>query len=248
MIDHLSASSVGMYLRCGVQWEFRYVRGLKVPPGGALVRGKALDEAANLHYREKARGHGLKEPDFVEAAVQAHGSIVENEETALDMTEGQSRDVVAKASRGYYQGAARLLTPRSREDVQRKFVTTLDGCEVVGFVDLITDADQVVDTKLKGRLPDQAALDRDLQLGTYAWLTGLSRLALAIAQPSGRTTIVWTERDAEDIRRVQRLYSRVWAGVGAGIAVPAQPDSWACTPAWCGYWSRCEFGQGGRDR
>ena len=38
---HLSASQLSMMARCPVQWEFRYAKGIKSPPGVALLVGKA---------------------------------------------------------------------------------------------------------------------------------------------------------------------------------------------------------------
>lgn len=246
MLDHLSPSQVSAFLHCGQSWVFRYVEGVKTPMSGPLVRGRALDDAATLHYRGKARGHGLEPEEFVAAALASHDSLVGNEDVALEGTCEESAAIVRRAATGYYERIARKLTPRSAEDVQRRYTANLDGLKVVGIVDLVTNTKQVVDTKLKARLPSQRDLDRDFQLATYAWLTGLRSLALAVAQPTGQATLLWTERDEQDVAQVQLVYQRVALCIGLGVAVPAAPDSWLCCPAYCGFWARCPFGEAGR--
>lgn len=246
VVEHLSASSVGLYLRCGVAWAYRYVDGLKIPPSGAMIRGSALDEATTMHYRGKSKGVGLERDTFIDCAVDKHDALAPDAE--MDMERGKSRDIVALASAGYYDGIGTKLRPRSYQDVQRYVEGEVDGAKVIGYVDLITDTSQVIDQKLKARLPSQRDLEVDLQLSTYAWLTSLHSLALAVAQPNGKASLLFTERNEADVERVQALYSRVWCSIQAGIAVPAEPGHWMCSPAWCGFHSRCPFGAGGRSR
>lgn len=240
-LDHLSASQVGLYLRCGVAWAFRYIDGIKTPPAGAMIRGTALDQAATTHYRRKATGAGLERDAFVDAAVDAHRACAEDE-VVWDMEVGRSQDIVARAAGAYHETIGTKLAPRSEQDVQRRWETRLDGVTIIGITDLVTTTGLVVDTKLKARLPSQADVDTDLQLSTYSWLTGSHQLALAVAQPTGKAQLVFTERDDAADRRVLLLYSRVWTCIQLGMAVPAEPGHWMCSKAWCGYWDRCEWG------
>ena len=240
---HLSASQISTYLACGVRWERQYVRGERTPANGYMVRGSALDDAANLYYREKAKGvPALDVDEFVEAAVSSHQARLVGEEIELDVPEDQSKTMLAKAAGAYYAAIATKFTPRSVEDIQRKYVVALDDFDVVGYVDLITNAGAVVDTKLKARLVGDDELASNVQLSTYAWMTGATNLALAVAQPTGKATLQWTTRDAADVERVKRLYSRVWASIQLGVAVPASPESWNCGPRWCSFWASCPFG------
>jgi len=49
MFDYISVTQIKMYLRCPAQYYFRYVLGLKIPPAGALVLGRAV-HAGLEHY------------------------------------------------------------------------------------------------------------------------------------------------------------------------------------------------------
>jgi len=243
---HLSPSQLTTFLACGVRWQYQYIDGKRTPLNGYLVRGIALDEAATLHYRERSKGlPGLCAEEFVEAADSNHqAKLVGADEVELEVPEAESRKMLARAAGAYYKDIARKLNPRSYQDIQRKYVVKLDDFEVWGIVDLITESDVVIDTKLKRSLVSDSDLARNVQLSTYAWMTGAENLALAVAQPSGRATLQWTTRDAEDVERVKRLYSRVHASIQAGVAVPAAPDSWACSLKWCPFYRSCPFGGG----
>lgn len=244
-LPHLSASQLNTYLACGQRWVFQYVDGKRSPTNGYMVRGLALDEAANLHYRSVARGgDGLSAAEFVEAAVSNHqAKLVGADDVELEVSEVESRAIVERASRAYHAAVATKLKPRSVADVQRKYTVQVDGAfEVIGYVDLILESGAVVDNKLKRSLASEGELAGSVQLSTYAWMTGATNLALAVAQPTGRATIQWTTRDAADVERVQRLYSRVWASIQLGVAVPASPEAWNCSPKWCPFWAECEFG------
>ena len=50
---HLSATQIGMFLRCPRQYEFRYMQGLKQPPSGAMVQSKVWHRTVEENYRQK---------------------------------------------------------------------------------------------------------------------------------------------------------------------------------------------------
>jgi hypothetical protein len=238
---HLSASQLQSYLKCGVAWERSYIRGERSPATGPMIRGSALDEAATVHYRNRGNlGGGLSSRDFVEVAVATHDRLLPD--VVLDVEPEASRVMVRMAASAYHRDIANKLVPRSFEDVQRRFEAELDGFSVVGIVDLITDTGAVVDTKLKSRMPSAGDLDSDIQLSVYSWLTGASNLALAVATPTGKTALLWTQRDAADAERIKLLFSRVFAALQLGVVVPAAPGSWNCSEKWCAFWPSCEFG------
>ena len=50
---HLSFTQINMFLRCARQYEFRYIKGLRRPPSGALILGKSWHKAVELNYSQK---------------------------------------------------------------------------------------------------------------------------------------------------------------------------------------------------
>ena len=49
----LSPSKLDMLSKCGVQYEYRYVKGLKIPPSVGMLEGRAIDKAASAILRHK---------------------------------------------------------------------------------------------------------------------------------------------------------------------------------------------------
>ena len=49
----ISDSAERMLIRCGTQYEFRYVKGVRVPPGVAQVTGTATHKTVNLDLNFK---------------------------------------------------------------------------------------------------------------------------------------------------------------------------------------------------
>src|ERR1039457_5494706 len=50
---HLSVSQIKMYLRCPLQYRYRYIDGIKIPPTGSLLLGKSNHSALEGNYRQK---------------------------------------------------------------------------------------------------------------------------------------------------------------------------------------------------
>lgn len=246
----LSPSGLNSYLKCGLAWNFRYIHGFKNPPAGAMIRGRGLDEAANVHFKGIAKNNmGLEHDEFVSYAGDIHdqqiGQVVD-----MDVPIGQSKDLLLLASSAYYNKIAVVLQPRSEEDVQRKVETVIEDVPVLGYIDLVTTGpigDTIVDTKLKSRMPSQAQVDSNIQLSSYAKFIDVRRVALAVAKPNGDTKIIVSEKSSEDLQRIGMYYRYVWDLINKGVAVPANPNTdWWCSKKWCGYWSVCPFGSSGK--
>jgi hypothetical protein len=246
----LSPSQANMYLKCGVMWEFRYIDGLKIAPGGAMIRGRALDEASNVHYLNVATtNQGLQVQEFVQLAVDAHGREVKDG-AVLDMPEVQSKDIVAIGSEAYYKKIASQVQPRSKEDVQKRveWVSPLE-VPIVGVIDLVIQSPtraMIIDTKFKGKFPSQNDVDNSIQLTTYAMMESVPLVGLAIVKPTGETKLMVHENDQFDYTRTDGRYRRIWDNIQAGKAIPAIPGTWYCSQKWCGYWSICPYGAAGR--
>ncbi len=50
---HLSVTQLKMYLRCPLQYEFRYIKGMKIPPAGVMTLGKSIHSTLEENYRQK---------------------------------------------------------------------------------------------------------------------------------------------------------------------------------------------------
>ena len=77
MPEHVSASQLSMYCKCGEQYRRRYVEGEIVPPGVALVSGKSVHKAREIDLKHKmATGEDLAVEAVKESARdQVHGAF-----------------------------------------------------------------------------------------------------------------------------------------------------------------------------
>ena len=50
---HISVSQIKMFLRCPLQYKYRYIDNLKIPPTGSLLLGSSVHSSLEGNYRQK---------------------------------------------------------------------------------------------------------------------------------------------------------------------------------------------------
>lgn len=163
-LEHLSASSFKMLVRCPEQWRQRYILGKKVPPALAMLAGGADHAAIQYSMEKKVESYAdaplaeVKER-FVyelESRVENSGGIGEVEvkraetptekQQEYDATRRSGQEVVA----AYHTNVSPTIQPT---DVEKAFSLDLPGVPVpvIGYIDLVAGPAQ--DTLLEpGRL------------------------------------------------------------------------------------------------
>lgn len=259
----ISHSALDLLARCGVAYEYRYVRGLKRPPGFALHVGRAVDASATANYRHRIE-HA--EPLPAEAVVDLARDTLEREieSAGVALTEEEARAgfaavkglAVDQATGGAFVHHAAVAPRRDPAHVQRRVELDLTG-EDVGItcvVDLQERDGRVVDTKTSRRRPPADAADLSDQLSIYD-------LAIAVAEnapedlvrPVALDYVVFRKggaeplpplvsvRGAADRAQVALRMERALAVIRAGAFYPARPTDWWCSQEQCGYWTLCPF-------
>ena len=85
---YLSASSIGMLLNCPKQFEFRYVKGLVIPPGAALVTGSAMHRTLETYYKDAmTSSQRLTGKQAAELAVTSLDEVLEEGENTVSTDE-----------------------------------------------------------------------------------------------------------------------------------------------------------------
>jgi hypothetical protein len=190
-VEHISFSQVQMYLRCSMQYYFRYVLGRKERPRLHFARGTAGHEATELNARHKI-ATGEDQP--LEQILDNFDTAWNRELTDMEKTDilpgedpGKEKDNTVETLRLYRGTHAPLVTPEAVElEFKVEFAPTEEYHEplkpVVGKIDIINrlkravhpgakpvKRTELVDRKFPGRLPSnmQQRADIDLQLTTY---------------------------------------------------------------------------------
>lgn len=253
-MNHLSASQLGMYMRCPMQWEWRYQKGIKTRPGVSLVVGSGTHTGIeyNLkHFLEK--GVQAKYSDVQDVTAQDVRDRCDNEdvEFQIDESRGDAVDsAVALSSLHYTDVAPSLYSGLTH--VERSFSLELGGFpySLDGFID-VQCGNKIRDTKTAGKAKRQDEADKSVQLTLY----GLAALTIdkelddvelyfdvLVKTKVPKAQILMTRRDEEDYRRLIRLCEIVAHSIENQVFMPAQPDSWVCSERFCGYWKLCDFG------
>lgn len=243
----LSPSQISMLLKCPKQWEFRYVKGLKIPPNGAMMQGSSYHGALKINLTQKITSKtDLPLGDVLDAYDLSWNEILSSDDIGdlenIDWgysSKDKVKDEGAKLVEIYHKEISPGINPKS---VEEKVVLEIDDFSIVGIPDLITTEGIIVDHKMRARMISQEDADKDLAFTAYSFLRGgATKCQFHVAikskfRPS--VSIVSTERTAEDITWWKGLVYKLCAQVKSGV-FPPNPTGWWCSNNFCGYWNFC---------
>jgi len=247
---YLSVSQIETYLKCGIQYYFRYIEGLISPPSIELGTGKAGHAALELNFTHKAV-NGADAPldevlDHFSDRFEAEMQDVSSQNATY---KGAVKDKTTKLIEIHQDKVAPNLVPASPDDIEGKIEMPIAGIPMVGYYDLATQS-TVIDHKFVSRTKSKADADNSLQLTFYARATGKKDVAFnCLIKSNKRDSGTWSEprvnivsgnpRNAQDFQWLESVVRYVANAISAGIFLPAPPDHWACTKKWCGYYHKC---------
>lgn len=258
---HLSISQIEMYLRCGVQWEFRYVKEIVAPPGIAAIVGKSGHAAAARNFQHKMEAGGdLPARELMDYAAAAFDERIHTDDFTLSDDEksrgaanviGDAKDALVDSVRVFRQRAAPEYQP---EAVEEGFRIELPGNrDLIGYVDLIHEGG-VTDFKFRSRQGKPGDARKSIQLVAYGaayraqrgtWpkavtIDTIANTATSVTRQADSTTV--GERDCEQLAST---INAVEKGIDAGVFLPAEVGSFWCSTKFCGYARMCPFFRGG---
>jgi hypothetical protein len=150
-LRHLSASSLGMVMRCPRQFQRRYLFHEKQRPGESIVIGSFMHETLEWNYRTKVDTH-TDQP--LSDAIQYLGDVAvpkvieENggeDEIVWDSDLDTARFDATRITTGYYTKVVPRVQPVG---VEERFEIRVPGVEVpiIGYVD-VRDSARILDVK-----------------------------------------------------------------------------------------------------
>jgi hypothetical protein len=254
---HVSASQLGTYFGCGMQWKFRYVDGLIIPPGVAAYIGKGVHSAAEVNFTQKIKTEeDLPLDDLKDAARDGYLLPMRDEGLYLTHDELAAKASIIDDGLDKALQLTELLHGRFAPNifptaVERELRWTDPEIRVewLGYADL-QEEETLHDIKSTGKTWSQMDADRSDQLTLYDWMVeeidgaAPAQLELDIfkrLKASVNYYPLYTERTAADRIALQRKAKKMVEMVDKGIALPADPGSWRCSERWCGYWSTCPY-------
>lgn len=259
--EHVSVSFLQTIQRCGMQAKFRYVDGIKVPPGVAMIRGDGVHEAVAKNMRAKRDEGRLLSGEELSDAVSdaidlkvADGLAMTAEEEALGVKRvvGAVKDEAISLVGLHAREFAPKINPEfvEAEITSAEPLDQLGGKKLVARIDLADVDGTVRDTKTTKRSISVREAEVSEQLSAYAFAYSLAkgrlpketRLDVLVALKSGtKTQALVAPRAWPQINATLDAMGRAQQVFDSGIFLPTNPSNWWCSKKWCGYASMCPF-------
>lgn len=256
----LHPSAINMGLRCGVQYEYRYVKGEKIPPPFAIHRGLAVHKTVKRDLDAKMTSGELLSNQQVADLAHSHfrrsvsdeGVWMNDDEKGRGeaIVRGEAADQTIRLSLLHHKEFAPTLKPTH---IERPFVLDVRGYDfqVAGQIDQ-EYVDSIHDVKTKKASPTKDEAQQSIQLPLYGlgfWAANKrvpagARLDCLVDTKTPKTataSVAW--KSLADFQPVLNVVQRFWEGVTRGVFYPAArvKGAWWCDRRRCGYWSKCPF-------
>ena len=243
----LSHTQINMFLRCPKQYEFRYVNGIRIPPSGVLVLGGAGHSAIAYNYKQKIQTHqDLKINEVTEFFAEEFDRKVKEEEPIFDEDRPKDlKDNGIKVLKKYQNDKAKIIQPKEVEKVFAIDFTNVNYF-IKGFIDLITENEELVDHKISKKSPSQSNIDDDLQMTVYKLGYNYTynkdpielRYDYLITSKNPKIKSYPTFRTNEDIDEYLVIVGQIVEYIKRGDFYK-NTQSYNCSQKYCGYYEKC---------
>lgn len=244
ILDHVSHSQISMWHRCPRQWEFRYVKGLKIPPSGALVEGGCYHKALEENFRQKiVTMEDLPLDDCLDIFSDEWEDRLLQEEIIDwgNRTPGFHKDEGISLVTEYIATTSFMVQPVKVEEIS---VSEVAGVKFVCVPDMEDVRRIIIDHKTSARAYSQDDVDKDLQASAEAFALGrpiVFHNHVAVKTKIPKIQIVKSYRTHTDIDWWVEMAAQVVTQMKVGIA-PPNPTGWWCSPKFCGFYELCRTG------
>jgi putative RecB family exonuclease len=246
MKDFISATQIKMFLRCSLQYRYRYLDGLKIPPVGAIILGRSIHKGLEVNYSQKKETKtDLPISRVVEIYSDSFDRAGKEEEVNWEgENPGRIKDSGVGLIEAYQNDIAPAVQPLS---VEEEFNLEFQNVSYVlkGYLDLVDQNKVIRETKTANRSYSADSAMTDIQLTAYnlAWkyLKGEDPVSLCFdvlvkTKKPKVQTVVSTCRTNEQLNRFLKLLGNIAKAIQSGIFYPCENQQ-VCR--WCGYAELC---------
>ena len=249
---YLSVSQVNMFMRCSLQYKFRYVDDVISPPGVSLIEGSSMHKALEVGLREKMDTGKIPPVDVMRDAWRDTWK-----KRQTDIEDWGDNGKVKATATAEHQGMS-LVGLYHRDNlpkinplgIEQRFWTSIGTHNIptLGYIDLVdqeeidlVDGKTVVDHKVVGSTKSQADADGDLQLTLYSKVSDTRhvRFDCFVKTKIPKIKIVKAMRKRADYKWMDTIFDKVAEAINAGIFLPCDPTGWACSRRFCGFYRMC---------
>jgi len=259
-LPHLSASSIGTYMECGLCYKFGKIDKLKPEfTSDNLLFGSAIHQTLGAYYLEKKIGKimSIKE---IHAAFEEFWEIEAKDREGIQFSNGKNYQTLMIEGKDLLSAWHSKLLPDQFTviGVEEGFSFQIPGMDIpiVGFIDLMEeDQDTLIitDFKTAGKAYSADDIDKNMQItlyelamksNGYADREIILRLDCLIKTKTPKFEQYYTIRTEDDEKRLIRKIQKVREGILKEVYIP-NDSSWKCKG--CSYKTACKqwFLEGG---
>lgn len=250
---HLSASSIGGYVDCGLAYRFSKIDKIKpefVPD--ALVYGSVIHQVLEFYHHQRMIGD---KPSLMEltALFEKKWTIQIEETPDIQFKRGkdaqslllEGKSLLATYYTSYPDSGYRVI---ALEEAFRFEVSGLP-LPIIGAIDMLEEDEAgtiiITDHKTTARAYSTDEIDQNFQMTIYGMAMKAAgygdreiilRLDCLIKTKKPRFEQYYTVRSEEDEHRALRKIQSVWEGICKGVFIP-NDGSWKCKG--CSYQRHC---------
>jgi len=241
---YLSPTQVSMYLRCPRQYMYRYIEGLKEPPGVALIEGsvhhKCLEQN-NLHKMKTGEDKPSSE------MIEMFADLFHDQAPSIADWGQDREDVVIHRGRRMQEKYIKEMAP-SIHPIAAETTKTMDiqGVQVLLITDLVhqpenSNLQTVVDYKTAKRMKsaNEAQGSLQLNLNCLAWDLENAAFVVLTKAKTPKVKSVPMVSTKKDKKWAITVVKEVDKAIRTGSFPPCAPDCWNCSENMCGYYHRC---------
>ena len=257
MIDFISQSMLGMFLRCQQQFERRYLKGEIIPPGISARRGSGVHKAAAHNFIQKRTTledepvsvlQDVARDEYVRLVKDEGVFIPPDKVTEKDALLNDGLNATVSLTKCFRDTLAPLVV--EPEIVEERLEVDVGlGVPIQGTLDLTAAGGWLVDIKTAEKSKSKNEADNSLQLSLYAglyfsrmnkWPEKLS-LEILVNTKEPKLQSLETIRGIEEWNNLILRLQLMLAQIRTGLFPPCDPNNWACSPSFCGYWFTCKY-------
>lgn len=253
---HLSYSQVSAYVRCPLTYYWRYVKGIKTAPAGAMALGSSLHKAFEHNYSQKIYSH-KDLPMSVVLDVFRDAWKENSRGCSYDPEKSENADSMLADGLMMVEKYHAEVSPKIQPKlIEARVTLNIPGIsrEILMFIDLVDDKDVVVDHKTSKATPNALTLAKDFQLVLYRMgfraKFGYNPKGLRydyIVRKASKKTGSWVEIHPMPVEKNETHEAALIAHFKTVLRCIKlcqfhNPDqfSFICTPSGCGFWDKCQ--------
>lgn len=249
MDEHISSSQLTMWMRCPKQYEFRYIKDVKIPPRISMARGTSAHRAWEVDHLQKVQS---KENMAIDDVKSVYSDEFDKRATEIeimpDEDAGKIKDEGVRMVEVYHENISKRVQPIAAEE---PFTIDLHGFQMKGVIDLITDAGEIRDAKTSSKKKSEIPFDHYIQMAIYAkakpeYDNFILDNAIVSPKKSELESLTLNRSDLP-FDRVERYMEAFSESLTKGIFPPTSPDAWVCSAKWCGYHTMCPYFTGKKE-